>query len=226
MPNSITQLAPTPLSLADLLLNLALGILLSLLLAWHYVRFGRSLSNRVALAKTFPFIVLTTILIISVVKSSLALSLGLVGALSIVRFRTPIKEPEELAYLFLCIAAGLALGADQRLPALAAAPVILVVGALVSRSGVTRKDENLFLNIIVPFSQNEKATFDAIHSVLAKHVTYADMRRMDVEEGELQASYFVSCRTDEELIAGMDHLRSEFPGARVTFVEQQNFLGG
>ncbi len=226
MPNSITQLAATPLSLSDLLLNLGLGIVLSLLLSWHYVRFGRSLSNRVALAKTFPFIVLTTILIISVVKSSLALSLGLVGALSIVRFRTPIKEPEELAYLFLCIAVGLSLGADQRYSALAAAPVILIVGALVSRSGTHRKDENLFLNIIVPSVEDGRVTFDAIHSILAEHLSFADMRRMDVADGELQASYFVRCRSDKELIAGMDHLRSAFPGARVTFVEQQNFLGG
>lgn len=50
-------------------------------------------------------------LVIFVVKSSLALSLGLVGALSIVRFRTPIKGPEELVYLFLSIAIGLGFGA-------------------------------------------------------------------------------------------------------------------
>ena len=47
------------------------------------------------------------------VKSSLALSLGLVGALSIVRFRTPIKEPEELVYLFLAISIGLGYAAGQ-----------------------------------------------------------------------------------------------------------------
>ena len=52
-------------------------------------------------------------LIITVVKSSLALSLGLVGALSIVRFRTAIKNPEELIFLFLCIAIGVGLGANQ-----------------------------------------------------------------------------------------------------------------
>ena len=51
-------------------------------------------------------------LVILVVKSSLALSLGLVGALSIVRFRTPIKEPEELIYLFLSIAIGLGCAAN------------------------------------------------------------------------------------------------------------------
>jgi Ca2+/Na+ antiporter len=48
-----------------------------------------------------------------IVKSSLALSLGLVGALSIVRFRAAIKEPEELVYLFLVITAGLGCGAGQ-----------------------------------------------------------------------------------------------------------------
>ena len=52
-------------------------------------------------------------LIISIVKSSLALSLGLVGALSIIRFRAAIKEPEELTYLFLSIAIGLGFGANQ-----------------------------------------------------------------------------------------------------------------
>ena len=56
-------------------------------------------------------ITMTTMLIISIVKSSLALSLGLVGALSVIRFRAAIKEPEELTYLFLTIAIGLGFGA-------------------------------------------------------------------------------------------------------------------
>ena len=53
--------------------------------------------------------------------------MGLVGALSIVRFRTPIKEPEELAYIFLSIALGLALGADQREAAVIGVIIVLVV---------------------------------------------------------------------------------------------------
>ena len=87
-----------PLSLINLLINLGIGVPLALLVRWHFERFGSTLSNRDEFAQVFPFILLTTTLIITVVKSSLALSLGLVGALSIVRFRTPIKEPEELAY--------------------------------------------------------------------------------------------------------------------------------
>ena len=84
-----------PLSIPNLILNLSIGIVLSLILRWHFQRFGSTLSNRSEFNLVFPFVLLTTVLIITVVKSSLALSLGLVGALSIVRFRTPIKEPED-----------------------------------------------------------------------------------------------------------------------------------
>ena len=67
---------------------------------------------------------LITFLVILIVKSSLALSLGLVGALSIVRFRTPIKEPEELIYLFLAIALGLGYIAGQIIPTTSIAIII------------------------------------------------------------------------------------------------------
>ena len=91
----------------DFIINLILGAILSYLLNRLYVRYGRSLSNRNSFGENFMLITMTTMLIISIVKSSLALSLGLVGALSIVRFRAAIKEPEELAYLFLAIGIGL-----------------------------------------------------------------------------------------------------------------------
>ena len=64
-------------------------------------------------SKNFVILGVTTCIVIMIVKSSLALSLGLVGALSIVRFRAAIKEPEELVYLFLIIAIGLGCGANQ-----------------------------------------------------------------------------------------------------------------
>ena len=96
-------------------LNIALAALLAWILGQVYVRFGESLSNRQQFSRNFMLIATTTVLIISIVKSSLALSLGLVGALSIVRFRAAIKEPEELAYLFLCISIPLTRTADYLL---------------------------------------------------------------------------------------------------------------
>ena len=95
------------------LIALFLCIICSLILKIVYEEKSTSLSNKSQLSNIIPILSIATFLVISVVKSSLALSLGLVGALSIVRFRTPIKDPEELVYLFLAISLGLGFGSGQ-----------------------------------------------------------------------------------------------------------------
>ena len=94
-------------SVVQFLIMLAVSLGLGLLIAWHYERYFPFVSRSQGMSKTLVSIALITTLVITVVKSSLALSLGLVGALSIVRFRTPVKEPEDLVYLFLSIAIGI-----------------------------------------------------------------------------------------------------------------------
>ena len=100
-------------SISRFVISIFLSFILSFLLAKIYRKQSNSFSNPESLAKVLPILSIGTTIIIVVVKSSLALSLGLVGALSIVRFRTPIKEPEELTYIFLTIGIGLATGANQ-----------------------------------------------------------------------------------------------------------------
>ena len=110
--NYLTQ-AQAQISTPEFIISLALTAITAYILKKVYVRFGQALSNRSIFADTFVPMAMTTMIIITIVKSSLALSLGLVGALSIVRFRAAIKEPEELVYLFLIIAIGLGCGANQ-----------------------------------------------------------------------------------------------------------------
>lgn len=92
-----------------------------------YIRYGSSMNNRAQFSNSFMLLGMTTCVVIIVVKYSLALSLGLVGALSIVRFRAAIKDPEELTVLFLVIAIGLSFGANQYPIGL----VIAILGSIV-----------------------------------------------------------------------------------------------
>ena len=101
------------IDLPNFVLSLVCAAILSFLVQLFYVRYSSTLSNRKEFSKNFVILGVTTCIVIMIVKSSLALSLGLVGALSIVRFRAAIKEPEELVYLFLIIAIGLGCGANQ-----------------------------------------------------------------------------------------------------------------
>ena len=221
MEQKLALFNQAPLSLTALVINLGIGVFLSLLLRWHFKYFGSTLSNRDEFSQVCPFILLTTILIITVVKSSLALSLGLVGALSIVRFRTPIKEPEELAYLFIAIAMGLGLGADQRIPTLVAGPLILVIMAVFKWSRKESKKKNLYLSLDWRENPGKTENFlTQFNRVIEKHVLISDLRRMDVREGGLEATYFIDVENPDNLSKLVEDLQKTFSGIGVTFIDQ------
>ena len=121
-----------------LVINLIASSLAGYLLGIIYINYGKTISNRENLANIFPLLTTSTMIVITVVKSSLALSLGLVGALSIVRFRTPIKEPEELVFLFINIAIGLSIGANQYLFSIISLLTILLISFLRKKSRSVR----------------------------------------------------------------------------------------
>jgi hypothetical protein len=103
------------ISLLELIRNLGAAVTAAVIWALVVKRARRVVGDGSQYLPIFLLLIPSMVLIITVIKGSLALSLGLVGALSIVRFRTPIKEPEELLYLFIAIAVGLGLGANQLL---------------------------------------------------------------------------------------------------------------
>jgi signal transduction histidine kinase len=216
-----------PLSLPILLLNLALGIGVSLVIAWYYAKYGNSLSNRTHFAAILPMLTLITLLVISIVKSSLALSLGLVGALSIVRFRTAIKDPEELIFLFFALAIGLGFGADQRIPTLGAFAFIMLF--LAGRAFFFRRHKathNLYLNIQVATEQAGTNTFTEVNEILLKELSELDLRRLDHVGQRLQMTYYVNVNDETKLIKVMNTLRNTYPESSVSLVEQSNLLGG
>ena len=114
--NSIQSFLTNPTAPVDVLptlMNFVLCIVVAFVVRFFYIHRSLALTGKQHIGSILPILSCIVFLVIVVVKSSLALSLGLVGALSIVRFRTPIKEPEELVYLFLAIAIGLGYAAGQ-----------------------------------------------------------------------------------------------------------------
>ncbi|MDX1414111.1 MAG: DUF4956 domain-containing protein [Candidatus Promineifilaceae bacterium] len=221
---NLLDLSPSaPLSLTTLAVNLLIGIVLGSLVAWYYKTYGKSFSNRSKLAATLPVLVMIVALIISIVKSSLALSLGLVGALSIVRFRTAIKEPEELIYLFLAIAIGVGLGADQRLATILATIIILAYLLIRTLLKPRPARSNLFLNVA---TEEREKTFERINAQLERHVALAELRRLDHNGAGLQATYLINVDDEKILSLLMDDLQAELPDCDISFVEQDNALSG
>ena len=115
------------INISNFIFAIILSSILAYLIKLTYVEISKSLNDKEHFSETFVPLAIITTLVITVVKFSLALSLGLVGALSIVRFRAAIKEPEELVYLFFIIGIGLANGANQFFIAIIATIITITI---------------------------------------------------------------------------------------------------
>jgi hypothetical protein len=218
----ITELFWNPATVGALpgfVLSLTASALLGALVGLVYVRFGQALSNRAQFARNFLLVTVTTTLIITIVKSSLALSLGLVGALSIVRFRAAIKEPEELAYLFLAISIGLGLGAGQALLTLVALAVIIGIIALRGLARGTPDPPNLYLTVTGPASADLGAT--RLLEMLKAGGAAAGLKRFDRTPDAIEAAFLVDFKAVADLEEFSRQVRHLSPAARISCVDDR-----
>ena len=198
--------------------NLLIAFLLSYILSLVYVKYSNSLSNKKIFSNNFYLITLTTTLIITVVKSSLALSLGLVGALSIVRFRAAIKEPEEIAYLFLCIAIGLGLGANYTLVTVTGFFIILALTIVMNLfSKKSFDNEEMFCTI----SLNKKFVLEELLSVLKKHSNYLFLRDFDITSEFSQVGLIINFKNSNNILLLTEELNRTYPGVNIKFLNKQ-----
>lgn len=197
------------------IIQILVTTVLALVISYTYVRFGNALSNRKALSKNFVLIALTTMLIITIVKSSLALSLGLVGALSIVRFRTAIKEPEELAYFFIVISIGLGIGAGQFVVTLLGTVGICLIIILLNRKKVTEVAQNLIIRV----TKSEHSDAEKIISTITDHCTQLELRRLEEDAETSEMSFAVRFKNVSALLEAKAALQQNFPKVSFSFLE-------
>ena len=213
----------TTIPLIGFIVNLFLTALLAGVLHWCYIRFGNSLSNRKTFGKMFLPLAMITMLIITIVKSSLALSLGLVGALSIIRFRTAIKEPEELIYLFFAISIGLGFGANQGVITIVAFLLILIF--LIISKKITRNisiQNNMHLTI--NSNGESKATIKSVVSVLENNCIYVDLKRIDETIDSIEASFTIELKNISQLDEMKTALKKLDDKIKITLLDNRGLI--
>ena len=103
----------TSVSILDMLIALVLSFFVGMFIFFIYKKTYSGVMYSSSFAVTLVALTMITTLVILAVTSNVVLSLGMVGALSIVRFRTAIKEPLDIAFLFWSIAVGIVLAAGM-----------------------------------------------------------------------------------------------------------------
>ena len=194
-------------------------VVLSFTLKILYIEKATSLSNTFQIANSLPVLSLIVFFVILIVKSSLALSLGLVGALSIVRFRTPIKEPEELIYLFLAIAIGLGFGAGQILPSgIITISIFLIIWFFVgNQNNHTSSEYNLVINCDQYDKNNKSISNEYITENLNKF--FKNFNLVKYESNEKKTTFVIRLFTDDikKIDAFKNKLQKELSNLEINY---------
>jgi len=207
----------------EFLFNILLTALLAGILRWYYIRYAHSISNRRRFGNNFLPLALGTLLIIMIVKSSIALSLGLVGALSIVRFRAAIKDPEELTFLFIAIGLGLAGGANE--PILALVSFVLILGLLYlqrsmyHKKGFTQRSGAIYVNV-----HTDLTDLKQISGVLSAVFPYVELKRMDTLEPGMDLSFLCQAESIDQLATAKEKILALSSATRLSIVDQPDLM--
>ena len=221
--NEFLAISTAHIPILGFIFNIILSAILSMSLSWVYIKYGHSLSNRKQFSKIFLLLCTTTMLMITIVKSSLALSLGLVGALSIIRFRAAIKEPEELVYLFLVIAIGLGLGANQTAITIVAFIVISII-MILSKTYSKKFDDTQNLYLTIQTTELQRINIDAILEILKKNCDVVDLRRLDETNEILEASFMVQTQNFSQLNNAKNELKQLNDTLKFTFLDNKGLI--
>ena len=205
--------------------NLVVGGLLGLFIGALYRRYGTAASDREEFARMFPLFTMATILVIAVVQASLALSLGLIGALTIVRFRGPIKSLEEIVYLLFCVSMGLALGTGQPVLAVVAATIVAMFVILRQIANRPAYEKPLLLRVAGDakhfFPADGFSGLERLSKI--KPVTF---QRLDQDGDRVELRAIMTIEAAEEPAKVLEELRGELPQFEVYSVDLEEVQAG
>ena len=194
---------------------MAVSLVGSLLASWLYLRFYSSRATGSQVHRAFPLLGLSITAIFICIQFSLPLSLGLLGALSIVRFRTPIKEPEEIGFIMLVIAASIAT-ATFKLAFVGILFAVAVVALLVQtggrRFGSPRLDGTLVVTVPQPPGE-QPLDPGAIIDVVKRQLPHGEVESLARQDVALVLSYVFQGMSQDRLDPLEKSLRSAAPAA-------------
>ena len=182
---------------SDLFLALGLGFLIGVIIALVYRKTYRGVLYSPSFTLTLIMLTLITTPVVMCIKSDIALSMGMVGALSIVRFRTAVKDPLDTAYMFWALTMGILLGAGLHLIALI---VVLCISVLMFvLTFVKFTNPNAYLLVL----HYDEYCEGAIQSELNRSVKSHKLRSKTLTRAGAEMTYEVRLNERTEVVTRM-----------------------
>lgn len=202
----------TSVSMVDMLLVLALSFGLGLFIFFIYKKTYSGVMYSASFGGTLLALTMITSMLLLAVTSNVVLSLGMVGALSIVRFRTAIKEPMDIAFLFWSIAVGIVLSAGFIPLAVFGSVVIGVILLLFSNR---KASANPYIAVI---SCVDRAAEQRAVDYLKKNVEKAVIKSKTAQSGLIELNYEIRLKNDDtDFVSALSELEGVTSAVLVSY---------
>lgn len=176
--------------------EIAIGLIVSVILAFFIYFVYKKTYTGVMYSRNFNVTLLLisviTTMVMMIIQSNLALSLGMVGALSIIRFRTAVKDTKDSAFIFWAIAVGIACGAGVYTIAVLGSIIIALILFFISK-GVM--DDTLYLVIV---HGNSDLDVDLVSGIVGKHCSKNKLKMKNITASNVDITYEVSFKKGSE----------------------------
>lgn len=166
-------------SITNFLIGFVFSIINGLFLKYIYSNFSIAVTNKKLISLLFPLFGVAIYVIVVTIKSSIVLSLGLVGALSIIRFRTAIKEPEQIIYFLILTGSSIALAANSYIFSFMLVIAVYVYAQIIYKRNVK---DIIYQNEILyftyeNFNDSDLSKLEGIIAKLGKDILLQSMTR-------------------------------------------------
>ena len=200
----------TPASFPTILLSLVLALAAGLFIAWIYRRNYRGVMYSNNFTLTLVMMTLITCPVVMCIRESIQLSMGMVGALSIVRFRTAVKDPLDTAYMFWALTMGILLGAGQFfLTACAVVGIGLLLTVLVH---IQSRGLNSYLLVVRMSEESERQA-----NQLVNNLKVMQLKSKTVSANGIEATYEVRVDKPDALLNKLRALPGVYDATLVAY---------
>lgn len=219
MINELLNINFFPKSPAEIIFNISVALICGLMIAWLYRKTYQGPGFSTSFVNSIVLLSMITAVVIMVIGNNLARAFGLVGAMSIIRFRTAVKETQDIVFIFFGLAVGMAAGVGYHKIALIGTIFIGGVILLFSKYKIaTPYHEEYLLQFTFIPEEGEKAGYIPVIDRHCRRHKVINVKSLG-QEDQLELSFFVRLKDksgtenfikDLRQINGVDHINLYF----------------
>lgn len=204
------------LSVEQVLTNMITAMIGGFIISFSYRYASKGLSYSPTFVRALILLSIITALVIMTIGNSLARAFGLVGAMTVIRFRTAVKDIQDIVFIIFSLAIGMAAGINLKLIVIVSALFISAVAIILNQAGYAIPDKRQFLIQFLSTLSSDKPEYLEIFKKYCRRYHLIDMQALD-EDSTFEISYNIVLRKKEDIHMFIKDLNAQSGISRVRF---------